>query len=684
MGDTTESTSAAPQPIDGQGSLGRADDFIVGRTLDGRYRIERRVARGGMATVYAATDLRLERVVALKVMHPSFAEDPDFVGRFVREARSAARLSDPHIVAVFDQGETLDGVAYLVMEYVDGRTLRDVLQQHGPCTAGQALTIIESVAEALAAAHRGGIVHRDIKPENVLIDDRGRIKVADFGLARAVTSATSHVATQGLLIGTVAYLSPEQVEEGIATARSDVYGAGVLMYEILTGEVPFTGETPLAVAYKHVNSDVPPPSLVDSRIPPAVDQLVLQMTARDPQRRFADGAALLDAVRVARRSVPLTANDSAATVIVERPVAAAAAGVAAAAVIAGAAQPAAATGGSATSTSPTQSTAVLPVQQAAAAIPVAQPAAGGEDPPPPAQTKKRRRRWPWVLGIVLLLGLIAGGAYAVWLQTQQVNVPNVVNLTPNQASSVLSREGLQLSIAGELFSETIRAGHIVRSNPLTGATATKGQRVFVMISKGPERHAVPDVSGMTPTAASAALKSNRLAVGVTTSAYNDSITKGLVVKTNPPKGQLLRRGTSVDLIISKGPQPVPAPNVVGRTQTAAAARLAAAGLGIGSVTKQYSDTVALGAVISQNPTPGTIVDHGSTVDLVVSKGPPPVTVPGVRDMSVNAAIAELHKVGLKVKLQYPLGMSLLGRVLSQTPAAGTVVPKGTLITLKIV
>jgi serine/threonine-protein kinase len=662
-----------------------------------------------MATVYAATDLRLERVVALKVMHPSFAEDPEFVGRFVREARSAARLSDPHVVAVFDQGETLDGVAYLVMEYVDGRTLRDVLHEHGPCTSLQALTILESVAEALAAAHRGGIVHRDIKPENVLIDDRGRIKVADFGLARAVTSNTSHVATQGLLIGTVAYLSPEQVETGMATARSDVYGAGVLLYEILTGEVPFSGETPLAVAYKHVNSDVPPPSEIVGTIPPQVDALVLRATSRSEAARFADGAALLEAVRRTRASLPApTAAEESDTTIVPRR--AAAAGLAAAGVTAAAAT--AATSAAAASdsvvagaaalgvpASAAQHTAVLPApapQTASVAVAPApgpndsglRPALGdgdgSDDGGLPPKKKRRGRKWLWLFGILIVLGLVGGGAYALWKQIQQVQVPGLINLTPSQASSVTAREGLHLTIAGTAFSETIKPGHIVSSNPLRGQTATKGDRVYVMVSKGPERHPVPDVAGMTPAAATAALQASRLTLGVQTHAYNDSITKGLVVRTNPPKGQSLRRNTAVDLVISKGPAPVPVPTVVGKTQAVAKARLANAGLYVSKVTLQYSNTVPAGIVLTANPSAGRIVDHGSGVSLVVSKGPPPVTVPGVRDFTVSAAVAKLQSLGLHAKVKYLFGGSVLGRVYSQSPAAGAVVPRGTTITLSVI
>jgi serine/threonine-protein kinase len=271
------------------------NDPLIGRTVDGRYRILERIARGGMATVYEALDLRLDRVVALKVMHPSLAEDPGFVSRFEREAKAAARLSHPNVVAVFDQG--VDGdVVFLAMELVNGRTVRDVLREYTTLTPAQSLVILEPVLEALEAAHRAGFVHRDIKPENVLISDDGRIKVADFGLARTINVSNATAVTEGVLIGTVAYLSPEQVERGVADARSDVYGAGILLYEMLTGSVPHAGETPLAVAYKHVNTDVPLPSARRADIPTAVDELVDLATRRDPDERYNSAADFLAAI----------------------------------------------------------------------------------------------------------------------------------------------------------------------------------------------------------------------------------------------------------------------------------------------------------------------------------------------------------------------------------------------------
>ena len=293
-------------------------DPLVGRLLDGRYRLDAPLARGGMATVYTATDTRLDRVVAVKVMRPALAEDPDFVARFAREARAAARLSSPEVVAVHDQGtDATTGTAYLVMEYVAGRTLRDVIRESGPLSPSRALSLLEPVLRALAAAHAAGLVHRDVKPENVLLGDDGRVKVADFGLARAVETSNL-TATTGLLIGTVAYLAPEQVEHGTADPRTDVYAAGILLWEMLTGTPPYAGDSPLSVAYRHVNDDVPPPSLIVSGIPPAVDDLAVRATRRDPSLRPADGGAFLAEVAAVRATLPVTETQP--TLVVPRPV----------------------------------------------------------------------------------------------------------------------------------------------------------------------------------------------------------------------------------------------------------------------------------------------------------------------------------------------------------------------------
>ena len=620
----------------------RVADPLVGRVVDGRYRIERRLARGGMATVYEATDLRLDRTVALKVMHAGLAEDAAFVSRFVREAKSAARLSDPHVVAVYDQGAD-DDIVYLVMEFVPGRTVRDVLRERGRISAEQALTILDPVLQALDAAHRAGFVHRDVKPENVLLTDDGRVKVADFGLARAISAATSTAATQGLLIGTVAYLSPEQVERGIADARSDVYAAGILLYEMVTGSVPFAGETPLAVAYQHVNAVVPVPSTVRTGIPSGIDQLVGRATQRDAADRFPDAASFLEAVRAARRGLPTprpfgVMEDQAPTLVVP-----------------------------------------LPASASATTGPVSAPPKGG----PASPRRKRRRRGPLMLIAVILLGALAAGAGWWFGAARMVTVPALVNLSPTAAQAKLAPIHLSLDSSHQAFSETVKSGLIISTDPSAGADARQGSTISAIVSKGPERYAVPQVAGMSVDDASAALNDASLAVGTTTSAYDATVAKGLVVTTNPAPRTALKRNQQVTLVVSKGPPPVPVPVVVNTPAKDAVAKLRALGLTV-TTSQDFSKTIAQGNVIASTPKAGTPVPKGGTVALVVSKGPPLVTVPDLYTMSEPDAKALLAKLGFDVRVTYPVGVTPFDRVIKQSLKATTSVPWGSTIEIQVV
>jgi eukaryotic-like serine/threonine-protein kinase len=626
----------------------RVADAMVGRIVDARYRVERRLARGGMATVYEAMDLRLDRTVALKIMHPGLAEDSAFVSRFVREAKSAARLSDPHVVAVYDQGEDGD-IVYLVMEYVPGRTVRDVLREYGRLTAEQALTILDPVLQALDAAHRAGFVHRDVKPENVLLTDDGKVKVADFGLARAISAATSTAATQGLLIGTVAYLSPEQVERGIADARSDVYGAGILLYEMVTGSVPFAGETPLAVAYQHVNAAVPAPSSIRGDVPRELDALVARATARDPDDRFPDAASFLASVRDAKRTLPVprpfgVSEDQAVTLVVPL---ATADGVAAA------------------STAPV--------------APVAPVATGNA-----ASAPKRRRRRGWIalLAVLLVGALVAGGAW-LYGAARTVAMPSVYGLTPVAAAAKLTPLGLSLDADATDFSETVAAGRIISTDPPAGGDAKQDSTVSAVVSKGPERHAVPTVAGKTVEDATTALTDSALTVGDVTQAYDDKVAVGLVVSSKPVAGTDLKRDQAVDLVVSKGPAPVKLPNYVGKPAAPAVAALQKAGLKV-TTSPAYSKTVPAGSVVSMDPKAGTSVPKGGSVKMVVSKGPPLVTVPDVYRQPEADARRQLTALGFVVRVDYPIGFTPFGRVVTQSAKGGSQIPVGATITLGVV
>ena len=617
----------------------------MGQVIDGRYEVLALLARGGMATVYEAVDLRLDRVVALKVMHPHLAEDPDFVTRFEREAKAAARLTHPHVVGVYDQGRA-DGLIYLAMEFVPGRTLREVMKQFGPLSPEQALVLLDPVLEALQAAHDAGFVHRDIKPENVLISDDGKVKVADFGLARALATSNSS-ATQGVIIGTVSYLSPEQVERGDADARSDVYAAGILLFEMVTGQVPHAGDSPLSVAYQHVNNDVPAPSSIREGIAADVDALVITATRRDPDARYGQAEDFLADVHRVQGVLPQPRPfaDSRDTLVVD---ASEAARIAA--------------GGAG---------------RVRTAAPVINDT--GE-----LAYRNPRRRWPWIAGIIAVILVVAAGAgwYLANTMGPHVPAPSVVGQTSQQAATTLATAGLSLVVGDRQYSETVPKDQIISEDPVPGAPVREHGTVSVTVSLGPLRYAVPDVTGKSPADAASAITAAKLTAGPTVPAFSDSVPSGQVSGTDPVIGTQVKPGTTISILVSKGPKPVPLPSVVGQQRTAAEAALTTAGVTV-AVTEQYAMKIPSGQVISQSPAAGTVVNSGTSFSLTVSKGPPPVTVPRVVDLHKSTAIAELRKLGF-VPHVVSAGFTPLNRVYSQSPAPGTQLPKGSVVTIRIV
>ena len=624
-----------------------ARDPIIGRTLDGRYRIEALVARGGMATVYVANDLRLRRNVAVKVMHSSLAEDPNFVHRFEREAHAAAQLTNPHVVAVHDQGrDEATGAIYLVMEYVLGRTVRELLGTRGPFTETQALAVLDPVLQALAAAHDAGYVHRDVKPENVLVGDDGRIKVTDFGLARAIVSSSLSAATQGVLIGTVAYLSPEQVERGYADARSDVYGAGVLLYEMLTGVVPHSGETPLAVAYQHVNTDVPFVSLLRPETSAVVDALVAKATRRDPDQRHQDAREFLAAVRAARAEIdqayvvpPMPTPDG---LVIEQPM----------------------------------------HRAPAVETPKKRRRDKRERPTPdateasPKAPRKRRGR------LLFALLVVAAGVAGWWFTAgTHSTVPDVVGVPVSEAESMLHSVSLTAS-STEAWNNTVPEGSVVDAQPPTGTTVSKDTNVQLVVSKGPERYEVPKLLGLSTSEAKSALAAVKLKLGDQGSRYDEHAAVNTIVDSSPAAGTVARPGDSVDVVLSKGPAPIAVPSVAGTSLAGATSALESAGFSVTSATT-YSDSIASGTVITTEPGSGALLQRGSHVKIVVSKGPAPVRVPDVFKYSQSKAESTIKAAGLKVSVQKASGR-LLNLVKSQLPAAGTLVPRGSTVTISIV
>ena len=674
-------------------------DPLVGQVLDGRYQITQRLARGGMATVYQAVDTRLTRTVAVKVMHVGLGDDAEFARKFDREARAAARLSHPAVVSVFDQGRAvLDGHTvrpYIVMEYVEGSTLRDAILREAPMAPARALEVFEPVLSALAAAHDAGLVHRDVKPENVLISDRGQIKVADFGLAKAVSSQTS-TATQGLLIGTVSYLPPELVLSGRADARSDVYSAGVVLFELLTGRKPHTGETPIQVAYAHVHTDVPPPSTVNrsGRIPPYLDALVTGATARDADHRPHDARVLLAQVRRVRGALrdgvlddpELTADLSA---LRTRPVDDADA-------------------------EPTQWVRPAePARQRPAAEPHPVPPTADPGPahveavrppaafaPPPVvpvaprpsaaaraaaqrerQARRRRRGWLAVLLVLLLttLALLTG-----WYLTEGrfTSAPALTRLSQADAERVASQAGLDLRV-DEAYSESVPRGAVISTEPGPGTKIVDGGQIDAVVSRGPERHPVPGLAGLSRAAATAALENAGLQPGEVTGTWSETVPAGTVLEAGTEAGAPVKRGTAVGFTVSKGPKPVEIADWTGKDADAAVKALEKAGLEVEVVTA-HSDEVPVDQVVSQTPGPGT-GQKGDTVELTRSLGPVLVTVPNVRAMGVRAAEEVMRDAGFRTRVQAAAVNYIgVGFVVSTDPKARAQAPKGSLITLYVV
>ena len=629
-----------------------AGDSPIGQILDSRYRIDAVIARGGMAMVYRGSDLRLQRPVAIKILHAGHAADPEFIARFQREARSAARLTHPHVVAVHDQGDS-EGRAYLVMEFVSGRTVRDVIRDHGALTPAQALVLIEPVLEALAAAHAAGIIHRDIKPENVLISDEGRVKVADFGLARAITGdADLPTLTQGLLLGTAAYLAPEQIETGRADARSDVYAAGVLLYELLVGRPPFAGDSPLSVAYQHVHSGVPAPSRAQADIPPLIDDLVAHATHRRADSRFADASEFLADVRRVRTLLP------APTPLSKR---------------------------RAPASAPPQEPAALaaPVSADAPTVALTQSDTTVVTKRPAPSPRRRGRRGVAAMLTIVLLGVAGWFGWQWWSGTRQIPVPAVAALTVTGATTTLELAGLTVDSTSLEYSETVESGRVIGSLPPSGQEVAAGTPIVLIVSQGPERFAIPDLAGLTLAQAENALAEVNLRLGDTSEVYDEQVAVGLVLTFTPTAGSQVPRDTAVDVVLSRGPAPVTIPTLVGQPIASARTTLTDLGL-VASVRREYSETVARGAIISAEPAAGTEVPRETTVSLVVSDGPPLVTVPNVVGKSQRDAVNELEALGFTVRVTFPLDSTPFRRVATQSVKAGTAIPKGSTITLQVV
>jgi beta-lactam-binding protein with PASTA domain/predicted Ser/Thr protein kinase len=673
----------------------------IGQLLDGRYRVESHLAHGGMATVYLGTDTRLDRTVALKIMHAELANDEDFVRRFVAEARSVAKLSHPNVVTVYDQGA--DGrTLYLAMEYVPGRTLRDLLHERTRLRPREALDIIEGVLSGLAAAHAAGIAHRDVKPENVLLGQAQTLKVADFGLARLLSDVTH--TKSGMLIGTAAYLAPEQVAGGRADFRTDVYATGVMLFELLTGRQPFTGETPLAVAYRHVNEVVPAPSSLVPGLPPALDSLVALATSRNPDLRPADAGQFLRAITGARHGLPLDVPPP-APYGAAPPIAGpglpgpgllgpglpgpglpgpglpgsptvAALGVMPAAPGPGAPGPDA----SIADTAPPR--AVAPPQPVVAPVWPAPPPTEWPAQPPGTPSGG----WPQAGGwpdppqngndVDMIPGMPAGTAVQPYGATGADPYRPATNQT------------LIVSSSGAPYGTTVREsrlGRLLFSRRLAYLAA--GLAVVVVFGllgwwmfEG-RYTIVPKVTGVSAATAQADLRDVGLTPGSTTTVLDNTVAKGLVIRTSPANGSRIARGGQVSLVVSAGPHMINMPQVTGQTLTDAQAAIRHAGLIPGKVKTVTSTTIAAGIVISTDPAAGTSWPQPKPVAIVLSAGPPLPNFVG-QDKSV----AEAWAAGNGVKLNEVTAAHSnqpVNIVVKQSAPPGSAFTNGEVITIQI-
>ena len=688
-------------------------DPLVGRLLEGRYLIKAPLARGGMSVVYTANDERLDRLVAVKVMSSALSADPAFTDRFIREARAAARLTHMNAVAVFDQGED-DGptgrLVFLVMELVSGSTLRDLLRERSRLEPAAALSILEAVLAALAAAHRAGLVHRDVKPENILIADDGTVKVADFGLARAIETDGNATST-GIMMGTVAYCSPEQITRGRTDARSDVYAAGIVLYELLTGTPPFVGDSAVNVAYQHVHSEVPAPSSRVRGLDPRLDELVRRATDNDPGGRPIDAGAFLAELEDVRTDlalpyvvVPGTVAPAKSRTPGGRPRGESAANRTQDLGGTGVTRATGAGGLNGLAGADEHPTGQLPrtpgrrlgVQHTRAinAMEDEFPDEGPPPPvviPPPKQRRQRsvryRRRRRAIIGFILVLLLGGSVGYASWWygSGRFGHVPALTGQNQSAATTALKKAGFNVSgTTVTQFSSTVAKDMIIGTQPTAGARVPHSHKITLVISKGKELVTVPTVVvGSTADEARSLLGGVPITVdAVTTSQPSDTVPAGAVLGTNPAGGTVVTRGASVALIVSSGPPILTVPDETGKTQTVATADLKALGFAVTANTV-YSPVVASGNIISQTPGAGASLAKFQTVTLSVSKGPAPVVIPSIPSGTpLPDAQTKLQALGFVVKVNTVFG-GFLNEVVGMDPPAGQTVPFGSTITLSV-
>jgi eukaryotic-like serine/threonine-protein kinase len=625
--------------------------------IDGRYKVISRVGSGGMADVYLAEDQLLGRQVAVKLLHQHFAEDGEFVERFRREASSAAGLSHQNIVGIFDRGEW-EGTYYIAMEYVAGRSLKTLVREQGALDPAQAIDIVVQILRGARFAHRRGVVHRDLKPHNVILDEEGRARVTDFGIARA---GASDMTLTGSIMGTAQYLSPEQAQGHIVTGASDLYSIGVILYELLTGVVPFDGETAVAIAFKQVSAQARPPSEVNPAVPPRLDAVVLRALAKDPAQRYADADEFIAALQRERQALPAPTGATAAL-----------------------------TAGAANEEGWRAAAAAAPIGPAVAP-PTEHPTGSmllaeegyDEDRGEQGDGPPIWRTVLWGLLAALVVGGIVAAALLLSSSAGHVNVPTVTGETEQAASAKLRAAGLS-PLPSLASSATVASGRVISQTPAAGSRVSGGSRVSIAVSSGPGSAALQSVAGQTPAQAINSLR----AAGFKPARKDEAsatVAQGKVIGTEPPAGTELQVGSPVSVLVSSGLAQVRVPDVSGDSKSGAEAALTAVGLAVGTVGEQVSTSEAAGNVLSQSPTSGTSVRTGSKVNLTIAKTSNEVAVPKVVGQSETQAAAALGGAGFapSVVTTPTSEQSKVGAVLKQSPAGGQVARKGSTVTLTV-
>jgi len=629
---------------------------LTGELIDNRYLLQRQIASGGMATIYAGLDTRLDRPVAVKIMHAHLANDEAFVSRFIKEAKATAALSHPNIVSIQDQGWNEGGppAVFLVMELVEGSTLRDYLNENGSLTVEQTLQLITPVLSALSAAHRIGIIHRDIKPENILISKDGRIKVADFGLARNIAMGQTMTAESSVVLGSVSYLSPEQVQRGVADARSDIYAIGIVLFEMLTGDKPYSGETPIQIAYRHVNDRIPNIQTINSAIPASVAELVYEVTAPNPDQRPKDAEELLSKFKEIQAQIDPKRRQMSLELDLPPVVSKKSKR--------GKVSVTSAFGGIKEKTSQLISSKPININK----------------PEDSIRTKKRkvsrRVRRNRIIALFLLITIIFG-AYRV-LNANKISVPSLVGMSQSEAKSSLKNLGLSIQVVEEVFSEDVPKGKIIATKPGGGGKVSPAGTVGLIVSKGQERIVIPILNGLTPDVASGKIADLGLSVGQVNESFDMKVAAGFVIGTDPKDGSEVRRKSIVNLIVSKGVEQLSLSSYVGKGGEQALSELNDLGFDV-NVKYSFSDNIFKGQVITQNPEKSDLINKGSKIELVISKGSEFVFVPNVLGKNKNDASVDLENLGLKVSVKGS------GKVNNITPAIGSKVKQGTVITITL-